>query len=221
MAPPERPRPFRRPGRRGPDRAGAAAPRPQRTFLPAGATPMMTSRLRSLVLGAVALAVAASPAAAQAWGGAGGSGVDPYGHPWQITAGSPLAWGIPGLGFGTLTWAGPTLSSFEIAFNGGSLIATNVDPDSFTATRMRNVSETTFWDVLLAADRRSVLFTAPTGAEITTGDEFFVNVVFETADRPTSFTATYNVTAVPEPSTYVLMATGLLAIGGAAARRRR
>ena len=181
---------------------------------------MLASRLRSLVVGAVALFAATSPAAAQPWAGSGASGLDPYGHAWQLTGGSPLAWGIPGHGAGTIAWTGPTLSSFEITFADGSLIGTNLTQTNFNATRMRNSSEAIYWTALLSADRRTALFTAPAGGELTAGDAFFVNVVFEGADRPTAFTAEYNVNAVPEPGTYALLATGLVAVAGVARRRR-
>jgi hypothetical protein len=180
---------------------------------------MLASRLRSLALGAFALVVAATPAAAQPWGGAGASGLDPYGHAWQFTD-TPLAWGIPGHGFGTISWTGPTLSSFEITFNGGSDISSDLDPTSFDATRMWNGRTNTFFDVFVSLDLHTAVFTAPAGSELMSGDLFFVNVVFEDTDRPTSFTAQYNVAAVPEPGTWALLATGLVAVAGVARRRR-
>ena len=39
--------------------------------------------------------------------------------------------------------------------------------------------------------------------------------------QPVSFSATFAITAIPEPSTYALMGTGLAGLLGAAARRRR
>lgn len=176
----------------------------------------------TLLAGALALATP-SITAAQAWGGTGDAGTDPYGQGWRLDdALGPLVWSIPGFGDGGRPWEGPVpLHSFTIALVGGTPIVANHDPFDFFATRLMNSDRDVAWDVVLSPDRRAARFAAPPGGEIVPGEIFFVNLVFEGGERPTAFTAHYGVTAAPEPGSYALLATGLAGLVAVRARRGR
>jgi hypothetical protein len=184
---------------------------------------MRTTCIRTVLAGALALAALSSSAAAQAWTGAGTSGVDPLGQGWRLDDSlGPLAWSIPGLGDGGRPWDGPVpLTSFTIAFVGGSPISANFDEFDFFATRLYNSDRDVTWRVLLSTDRHTAHFVAPAGDGIAPGELFLANVIFDGAERPESFSARYGVSAVPEPGTYALLATGLAVLGVGARRQRR
>ncbi len=181
---------------------------------------------------AATLFATAAPASAQIYfSGAPASGTDPFGLTYLtdvLTDGgiSVLAFGIPGLNAGTrpLPAGAPTIASFEIRFTGGSPLSTNLDTLDFFGTRLLNATTFGFFDAVVSADRTTATFTAPAGLEIDPGERFFVNVVFAGTDLPTTFDAVYNgtlgATAVPEPATIVLVATGLAGVTMLARRRR-
>jgi hypothetical protein len=159
--------------------------------------------------------------------GTGPSGVDTYGHPWswQLNlAGTASAWGSPGLGLATFTWAGPPTGDFYVDFD---VLPAGVTIDQTApsgplgyeeTTRFSNVSAMSgagaLWTITqVSAD--DIHFVAPAGAALMPGNQFFYNIVFTGLVDPTTvgFVASYS-PAVPLPSAFMLLGPGLLGLVG-------
>lgn len=183
---------------------------------------------------AICLAIVSVPAAAVvvAFGGSGAPGVDPLGHAYQLDDSTgPWAWGIPGLGFGTV----PFNTGFQVFVDGFDyatsfsfvvLSGPTIAPagSGFFDTRLVNVATGVAWNVTFASTQQ-VHFTAPSFADrLVPGQQFFVNVVFNepVVDRERfAFGALWDAPPIPEPETWALMIAGFGMVGFALRRRAR
>jgi hypothetical protein len=168
--------------------------------------------------------------------GTGDSGTDAFGNPWEwnLTLGpasssSPgagfSAWGTPGLGAGEVPYGSSTpANDFEISFltvvTGASILET---PSPFAG----GYNEFTRFDAggvewtPTYVGGSQVIFTAPAGTWLTSGEDYFVNVVFTNGTLNGSnagFSAVFTAT-VPEAPTWAMMLLGFAGLGYAAVRR--
>lgn len=188
-----------------------------------------------------ALMVAALPTAARAdyvFSGSGASGtlVSPS-ETWSFNADGGAAttgglnnWGSPGVGIGVSTYGeAASAYGFQITFSGGGAI----DPSSVAlANQFACGAGTTFCNGVTGdgwlgslSDPDSIVFLAQTpGDALRQGDIYFTNIFFDGA-TPTSFTGSwitsYSSTVTPEPSSLMLLGTGLLGVLGRFASRKR
>jgi hypothetical protein len=186
----------------------------------------------ALVLVLPATGLASTIVAFSGSGAVGTSGTDPFGHGWEIntTILDPIgngAWGIPGLGSGTLPYAGTESAyDFHITFTDsqGAIAINDITPNPEgtccynESTRFASTTDALVWTRIVTGN--SVSFFAPGTNGLDLGDSFFVNVTFL---RPIvgelSFNAEWTNAAVPEPGSLLLLGTGL--VGAAAVRRWR
>ena len=161
---------------------------------------------------------------------------------WSKTAGpkstdSPGAgysvWGTPGLGGGVVPYDDATpATDFEISFTPfGVPLAINStaspSPNGYNEWTRFSVCNSSGFDCVAWAPTEisptAVEFFAPTGSELTTGDYYFVNVVFDQKNltgKNTLFLA-YFTTNVPELSTWAMFGIGFAAIGVVGLSKRR
>ncbi|MBV8105662.1 MAG: hypothetical protein JO223_13750 [Hyphomicrobiales bacterium] len=172
------------------------------------------------------------------------TGTGAFGNPWHWskTAGpksadSPGAgysvWGTPGLGDGVVPYDDATpASDFEVSFTPfPGPLAINFTPSPMPG----GYDEWTRFSVCNSAGKdcvawtpteispSSVEFFAPMGSMLTSGDHFFVNVVFDEKNltgKNTLFLA-YFTTSVPEVSTWAMLGIGFAGIGVLGLSRRR
>lgn len=170
--------------------------------------------------------------------GGGAAGTDPLGHGWVASNLPAPAWGMPGLGAGTIQFNVGALTTgdgkpFATQFDFVLLLGTAgvIDqtppaaPGGFeTTTRFSANTGSGFqlWNISFISPQQ-VRFTAPSyAARLTPGDSFFVNVVFtQPVNTQTfAFAGLWSNSVVPEPATWAMMIAGFGLVGFAARRRR-
>jgi hypothetical protein len=180
------------------------------------------------ILAMVIMVFTASAKADVSFVGLGNTGVDPYGQAWTWNNNGPAgasAWGIPGLLAGTLVWAGPATTDFDIVIGTKDTVPAGVAIDttatqgndysgSYLTTRFSNVTAGALWNMVPVSPTEVQFFASNAATALVAGDTFFVNVVLTGKIDPTKvgFVATYS--PVPVPPSLLLLAPGLLGLVG-------
>lgn len=189
-------------------------------------------RKACMALCLMALLPAAAFAGSIPFSGSGSSGTIQTGQPFAYNFDNGTFepdWGIPGVGGGTATWSGTEIGSFEITFNLPAGVV--IDPAMVAQGQIGDcvggaAGGTAFcaqpytqpWTATLIGTN-TLLFTATPGNFLTTGDPFFVNIFFTGGDpNGASFSGSFN--TAPEPSSLLLMSSGILGIGAILRRRK-
>lgn len=186
---------------------------------------------------AAALAAMSVPAGAVVVGfGGSTAGTDPLGHTWVAANAPAPAWGIPGLGSGTLTFNlgalapgdGKTFATeFRFVVLTGPTIKFTPAPttagyEETTRFVIDKGSGPKLWKVIVDSPQQ-VTFRAKSFTDrIEVGNDFFVNVVFTApidANR-FAFGAAWDNTVVPEPATWAMLIAGFGLVGFALRRRK-
>ncbi|ARN80203.1 hypothetical protein [Methylocystis bryophila] len=176
--------------------------------------------------------------------GGGNSGSDNQGNSWvwsttngvsnpvTVPAGSP-AWGVPGLGTGDATYTAATsANAFAVTFL--NVPAPVIDQTASPSTGGYNEytrfesydshGNSVAWSEVFVGPN-TVEFFAPTGVSLSSGQNFFVNAVFDSQNLDgsnTGFTAAFYDFSAPAPVPGVgLAGLAALALAGFYARARR
>ncbi len=187
----------------------------------------------------VAVLAVASPAHAVflTWSGSGVEGFDPFGHRWTVGLGFDSGgaqdfpgWGLPGVGNGEIPFlpVDEFVTDFHVTFtNLPQGVSINQDP---VETEFVDFDDGVAWSAMFM-DNDTVWFFAPPGERLETGEEFYVNVLFDglpsggftdTTVFPNGieFNAEWTMDGVvPEPSTLAVWTLLALAFGGLSWRR--
>lgn len=187
----------------------------------------MKRLLLAVLVSAFAIFFAIVPATAAiltTFSGTSAAGSDPFGHPFElILSGSTFVWGIPGLGRGTVPWAGPVAATdFHVDFASGWQVAeTTMSPGGFTTETRFSVAPFSTSDDLWGrtVSGTTVDFVADSGTDtLDIGKHFFFNIAFVNPTGgqldPDTFGFRAAWTAVPEPSTLLLLGAGLIGLAG-------
>ena len=168
--------------------------------------------------------ITASAGSSIPFSGSGSSGTIQTGQSFAYNGdgGMPIPnWGIPGVNLGTAIWNGPTVNDFLVTFN--LPMGTILDPNQVIlgtnsgcaggptgGTTFCALPFSTPWTPTLIGTNEIEFKSS--GDLLTAGDIFFVSIFFE-GDDPNGvfFSGEFN-TPVPEPTSPMLLGSGLLAV---------
>jgi len=159
--------------------------------------------------------------------GSGSSGTIDPGQPFFYNFDGNNDWGVPGINNGLATWnSSLPINSFTIMFDlpGGVTIdandlGTNCNGGPSSGTVFCAAPYTQPWSVT-SLTGNSITFTAQNGGDIlTNGDQFFINIFFTGDATGSSFSGEWE-SSVPEPGSFLLFGSGLVAVAGVLRRRR-
>ncbi|MDE2165994.1 MAG: PEP-CTERM sorting domain-containing protein [Alphaproteobacteria bacterium] len=187
-------------------------------------------RILSAAAVAAALVVGLSTTPAHAlvvpWSGAGSSGIDGapttnLGDNWQLTGGN-MIWAITPSpsNFNSANYSnsfGTFATAFQFTINSGVAGIGSAQLDDITTGQI--------WNTAISLASQRVLLTAPSGAQLSEGDQYTLDINFTGAADPSTFSfaalwsdSLISSTSVPEPGTLSLFGVAVLAL---VAMRRR
>ncbi|MGA8029997.1 MAG: PEP-CTERM sorting domain-containing protein [Bryobacteraceae bacterium] len=189
---------------------------------------IMNVRLSMLFCLALASTVSAS-AGAIPFSDSGKSGTMAPGERWEyhapFTSINEYSWGSPGAGQGSTQWVGSNpVTSFEISYDlpRGVDIDLGTYPDGSTFYSVDGKKNYEWIPKLINSD--TIRFTDPSGdPALNNTESYFVNIFFTGKVTDSAFSGAWGSapgTATPEPASLLLIAAGLLGIGGWVRLRR-